>query len=131
MFRYVITALLLGWSVGASALGIESVTLLLDDNGSPGEEVETFAPSDRVQHFEIALDETKVGKHAFVVEFWAVETEAASDVKVTEFKSGAMVANTVTAQVSLPRDWPVGSYRLDLKMDGTLVDSYDYEVVEP
>lgn len=131
MYRSILSVLFLSWSLSASALGIESVTFLVDDDGSPGDEVEAFLATDRVQHFEIKLDEVKAGNHDYVVEFWAVETDAASDVKVTEFKVNGLLVNTINANISLPRDWPIGSYRFDLKMDGKLVDSYDYEVGEP
>lgn len=131
MYRTILSGLLLSWSLSASALGIESVTFMVDDNGSPGEEVEAFVATDRVQYFEIKLDEVKAGKHDFLVEFWAVETDAASNVKVTEFKVGGLLVNTINANISLPRDWPIGSYRFDVKMDGKLVESYDYVVGEP
>jgi hypothetical protein len=131
MIRTMIAGLLLSWSFAASALSIESVAMMIDDAGEPGEEVEAFIATDHIQHFEITLDETKVGKSEFVVEFWAVETDAASNVKVTDFKAGGLIANTLKAQVSLPRDWPVGSYRLDVKMDGKVIGSYDYEVGAP
>ena len=131
MNRTILSALLLSWSLSASALSIESVTFLKDADGSPGEEAEAFLATDHVQHFEITLDEVKVGNHDFTVEFWAVETNAASNVKVTEFKAGGLLVNTINAKISLPRDWPIGDYRLDVKMDGKLVESYDYEVSEP
>ena len=131
MNRTILSALVLSWSLSASALSIESVTFLKDADGSPGEEVEEFLATDQVQHFEIKLDEVKVGKHEFSVEFWAVETNAASNVKVTEFKTGALLVNTINAKISLPRVWPIGDYRLDVKMDGKLVESYDYEISEP
>jgi hypothetical protein len=131
MNRTILSALLLSWTLSASALNIESVTFSQDDGGSPGEEVEVFLATDHVQHFEIKLNEVKVGNHDFTVEFWAVETDAASNVKVTEFKADGLLVNTVNAKISLPRDWPIGDYRLDVKMDGKLVESYDYEIGEP
>jgi len=131
MLRSAILGLLLTWSFGACALSIESVTFMTDDGGEPGEEVEAFLATDQTQHFQIDLDETKAGKHSFVVEFWAVEVVGASNVKVTEFKSDALIANTINASVSLPRDWPVGEYRLDVKMDGKTIDSFEYVVGEP
>jgi hypothetical protein len=131
MIRHLIAALLLGVSSAASATGVAGVTLMLDDAGSPGEEVEAFHPGDHHQRFRIELDETELGSHEFVVEFWAVDTAAAANTKVTEFKGGALVANTIDADVSLPRDWPIGSYRLDVLMDGEPIGSFDYEVVAP
>jgi hypothetical protein len=107
------------------------VTLRSDVAGEPGETVEVFLPTDKKLHFDIALDETELGNHDFVVEFWAVDTSAGKDIKVSEFKQNSLVTNTINASISLPRDWPVGSYRLDVKMDGKLIGSHDYEVAEP
>ncbi|AVP97770.1 hypothetical protein C7S18_11430 [Ahniella affigens] len=121
---------LMGFASSALAVGIESVSLHLDDEGEAGEEVRVFAKADQVQHFEIALDETKLGSHTFVVEFWAVDTSAGQNIKVSQFESGALIANTISAKVSLPREWPTGSYRLDVKMDGQTIGSHDYEVIE-
>ena len=122
---------LLLFPIAAFATGIESVTLLADAEGEPGEAIEVFIPSDMVQHFEITLDGTEFGNKEFVVEFWAVETSAGENIKISEFKSEALVANTITAKVSLPREWPVGLYRLDVKMDGEVIGSHEYDVAEP
>ena len=129
-FRGLLMGLLL-FPIAAFATGIESVTLLADAEGEPGEAIEVFIPSDMVQHFEITLDGTEFGNKEFVVEFWAVETSAGENIKISEFKSEALVANTITAKVSLPREWPVGLYRLDVKMDGEVIGSHEYDVAEP
>lgn len=115
----------------AFALGIESVVLRADANGEPGEEVEVFIPSDQTQHFEIKLDETKVGTADFLVEFWAVDTSAGQNIKITEWSGNSLLANTLSASVKLPRDWPVGLYRLDVKHDGKAIGSHEYEILEP
>jgi hypothetical protein len=122
------------WSffpAAAFALGIESVTLRADDGGEPGEEVEVFIATDHKQHFDIRLDEAKVGNNSFVVEFWAVEISAGQNIKVTEWSGSGLLANTLNASVNLPRDWPVGQYRLDVKHEGKTIGSYEYEILEP
>ncbi len=115
----------------ALALGIESVTLRADDAGEPGEAVEVFLPTDKKLHFDIALDETELGNHEFLVEYWAVDTSAGKNIRVGDFKASALVANTINASLTLPRDWPTGLYRLDVKMDGELIGSHEYDVAEP
>lgn len=114
----------------ALALGIESVTMRADDAGEPGETVEVFHSTDKKLHFDIALDETEVGNHAFVVEFWAVDTSAGKNIRLTDFKSDSLVSNTIKASISLPKDWPTGLYRFDVRMDGELVGSHEYEVAK-
>lgn len=112
----------------ALALSIEDVVMMRDAGGEAGEEVDSFAPGDHVQHFKITLDEMKVGQHEYTVEFWAAHTSAGDDIKVADFAAGGLLANTIDAQVSLPRDWPTGEYRLDVMMDGEKIGSYEYEV---
>jgi hypothetical protein len=112
----------------ALALGIESVTLRADD---ADEAVEVFLPTDKKLHFDIALDETETGNHEFLVEFWAVDTSAGKDIRVGDFKANSLVTNTINASLTLPRDWPTGLYRLDVKMDGELIGSHEYDVAEP
>lgn len=115
----------------AFAVGIESVTLRADADGEPGEVVEVFIPTDERLHFEIKLDEISVGKTNFVVEFWAADTTAGKDIKITEFTGDALVANVINANISLPREWPVGLYRLDVILDGKAIGSYEFDVAEP
>jgi len=127
----IVRNLLLGlalFPMAAFALGIESVTLKSDDKGEAGEVVEVFIPTDQVHHFDIKLDAIKTGNHEFLVEFWAVDTTAGENLKVTEFRSKSLVTNTINAKISLPREWPVGQYRLDVKMDGNTIGSYEYDV---
>ena len=128
MNRHVLALLLAGFAAPCFAVGIESVELMVDDGGEPGDVVESFAPGDRVQHFKVHLDEMKVGQHEWLVEFWADETDAGNGIKVTDFKTDGLLANTIDAKIELPRDWPIGSYRLDVSMDGEKIGSHGYTV---
>ncbi len=129
--RFAVLGLLGMFPAVALALGIESVTLRADDAGEPGKTVEVFLPTDKKLHFDIALDETELGNHDFLVEFWAVDTSAGKDIRITDFKANSLVTNTISASISLPKDWPTGLYRLDVKMDGEIVGSHEYNVAEP
>ena len=127
-----ILALLLLLASGASlAASVEGVELLRDEGGKPGGAVEMFAPTDHVQHFRVSLDELQLGDHRFVVEFWADETTSGKNQKITEFETSGLIANTITAQVSLPRDWPMGWYRLKVRMDDAEIGSHRYIVSRP
>lgn len=130
MKRLAFASLLLALATPACALSIASVQLQLDDDGEPGDVVDAFNADDRVQHFNIELDETKIGQHEWVVEFWAQSTDAGDEIKVSDFHTDGLIANTIDAMVSLPRDWPVGTYRLDVKMDGTSIGTHEYHVNE-
>lgn len=101
-----------------------------DGSGNRGEAVESFQPGDRKMHFLAKLDEFKVGKTKAKVVFTGVETSAGKNLAVTQVESTSMVANEVTASVTLPRDWPFGSYKADFYIDDKLVTSRPY-VISP
>ena len=124
-------ALAFSLSTVAHATSIESVSLHADDGGEAGEAVEMFTPTQRNQHFSVQLDELKLGNHSFLIEFWAEETVAAQNQKLTEFETSGLIANVITANVSLPTDWPMGRYRIDVKMDGKPLGSHRYIVSKP
>lgn len=130
MVRIVGCALML-WALEASATAIESVSLYRDAAGEPGAELALFAPGDRTQHFKIRLDELNVGNHDYTVEFWAVDTFEGGEEKITEFKTNGLIANEISAHVTLPRDWPTGWFRVDVRMDGQTIGSHRYIVSEP
>ncbi len=124
-------ALLLALAGSAQATSIESVSLLKDAAGEPGEEVSMFDPGNLIQHFKITLDEMKIGQHRFMIEFWADETTQGSKQKLTEFETDGLIANTITAQISLPNRWPTGWYRLVVRMDGEEIGTHRYVVSKP
>lgn len=115
----------------AAATSIKQVRLLRDDAGEPGARVEMFAPGQHVQHFEIEIDGLKLGAHDFVIGFHADETTAGSNQKILDVETSTLVANRLSAQISLPRDWPSGWYRLEVRMDGQPIGTHRYIVSVP
>ena len=45
--------------------------------------------------------------------------------------ASSLVANQVTGNVSLPNDWPIGTYRAELFVDGKATARRDYVVTSP
>ena len=111
---------------------IESVSLMRDDAGKPGATVPQFTPQDRKQHFAIKLRKLEVGKNRFQAGFVGVETASGNNVEI--FKTGelgnSLIANTITAQLSLPRDWPLGRYAVEVLMNDKPIGSREY-IVSP
>jgi hypothetical protein len=104
-------------------------TLFADDNGKAGEQLESFLPSDHVQWFrtDLPVTVTKGQKVNWVIT--AVDTTGGKNVKVTETEKVAEKdTNDVGMNVSLPKDWPIGEYRVDLSIDGKQVSSFDYAI---
>lgn len=129
--RSTLFCVLASCALNVAATGIEKVSMHADAGGEPGAEVSLFAPEARTQHFKIKLDELKVGSHDYTVEFWMVDTFEGGEEKLTEFKSNGLIANEITTNVTLPRDWPTGWFRLDVLMDGQKIGTHRYVVSQP
>lgn len=108
-------------------------TLFIDDgNGKPFGSVNSFEPKDHVQHFEAKLNDVVPDGTKVRWTFTAVDTAASQNTKITEieFTVGDRGADTLKGTCSLPKDWPVGKYRVDIALDGNLLDSFEYEVAD-
>lgn len=93
-----------------------------------GETVESIAPED--QSFQVKARLSDFGSESNLrVDLTAVETTDGNDILVTSGKidlGGAENQGEFT--FSLPRDWPVGSYRLDAYVDDSLAMTKEFEV---
>ena len=109
---------------------VTKVKLLRDNGGKPGAEVEYFKPGERKIHFLVLFDRLTVGKTKVHLVFTGVDTSAGKNLEVKQLDMQALVANEVSASVALPRDWPYGTYRADLFVNGQKLKSIDY-VISP
>lgn len=104
------------------------MTLARDDgSGNAGETVTSFKPSDHTFHAHVELNRIETGlkvKLAWV----AVDTSEGKNVAIADKEFTALAANVVDGQLSLPNDWPVGKYRLDVYLNDTLAQSVDFTV---
>jgi hypothetical protein len=108
---------------------VNSFKLYIDDgSGEPGDEVSAFKPTDRIQHFEVNLD--SMLKNGTVIKwvFTAVDTSAGQDIAITEVETTVLIGNNLTAQLEMDQDFPTGSYRADVYIDGTLLQGFEYKV---
>ncbi len=107
-------------------------THLYRDNGSgePGEEVDFFSPGDRVMHFEVNTDGLPNGEITKWV-FTAVETSDADNYEVASVETGEIKdADQLTANLTLPNDWPTGTYTAEVFVGDELIYTIEYEVRE-
>ncbi len=108
---------------------ITSVLLKRDDgSGAAGDTVEKFVATDRKQYFEATTSSTLGPGTKVRWVFTAVDTTAGKDIKVQEVTVDVLLGNSLTANVSLPNDWPTGKYRADIYINDTLAKSVDYTV---
>jgi hypothetical protein len=108
---------------------ITDVVLKRDDgSGAAGDTVDKFVATDHKQFFE-ATTSAALGPGSKVRwVFTAVDTTAGKDKKVQEVTLDVLLGNKLTANVSLPNDWPTGKYRADIYINDKLTKSLDYTV---
>src|SRR6266480_4909675 len=117
-------ALLLAACGGGGPVGVTGVTL---SNVDGGPAMTTFAPTDHTIYAEIALNQTASGLNSKLV-WTAVDTTAGQNIEVASKDVTGVVANTITGNVSLPNDWPTGTYKLDVYLNGALANTTPYSV---
>ena len=125
-----LTVVLLLSGLALAAPVVTKVKLLRDNGGQPGAEVQYFKPGDHKIHFLVQFDKLTVGQTKVHLVFTGVDTSAGQNLEVKQLDMEALVANEVAASVSLPRDWPHGTYRADLSVNGQKLKSIPY-VISP
>ncbi|MCU0506757.1 MAG: hypothetical protein MUE82_13540 [Chloroflexi bacterium] len=105
-------------------LAVKNVTLSTTEGGAA---TTTFSPSDHVIHAAIELNRIEPGLTARTV-WTAVDTEAGQGIEVASNEFSSLAANTIQAKLELPNDWPTGTYKLDVYLNGSLATSVDYSV---
>lgn len=110
-------------------IGVTGLTLYRDLNGEAGKKVEAFLPTDRKMHFEA----TTLGSRKQPVKVkWAfLKRDETGDTFIHDVTTEIVInANSVlTANISLPRNWPMGDYVAVVTLDGELAAEFEYKVV--
>jgi len=109
---------------GGGPLAVDNATLSATQGGTS---TTTFSPSEHSIYAAIDLNHLEPGLTAKVV-WTAVDTTAGKDLQIAEKDFSSLVANRIDASVELPRDWPTGSYKLDIYLSGTLAKTVDFTV---
>jgi len=113
----------------SSSVHIDSIDLARDNNGSAGEHVSSFRPIDNPMHFVVGLSEFESGTKVKVVLMAVDVATGEKNVKVGEIeKVTGTLENQMDATMTLPLNWPTGSYRVDVFVDGSLDKSREFEV---
>ena len=97
-------------------------------NGKPGEAVMSFIPSDRmifcVITFNVARPGTKV---RFVWKTVEIDGSRNEEIKTVDYVTKPL-EDKVQGNLTLPRDWPVGTYKVDIYINGTFAKTVNYRV---
>ena len=110
-------------------IGITKVYMAKDNgSGEPGDEAETFSPSDHTVHCMIELDQAAEGT---VIRFDWIGVDAGvfqnRSIKKLDYTTRAL-ENKVNAHLTLPSDWPEGEYKVDVYLNDQLSRSITYKV---
>ena len=120
-----------GGSSSSSKVHVDSLDLARDNNGSAGEHVSSFHPTDNPMHFVVGLSEFESGTKVKVVLMGVEVATGEKNVKVGEIeRETGTLENQMDATMTLPRNWPTGTYRVDVYVNGSLEKSREFEVEE-
>ena len=112
----------------AGALSVKSVTFFTDDGkGHPGAVVTSFVTTDNPLYAKVELNRLETAAK-FKVVWVAVAADNGKDVTIVEKNLDALVANIIDTNVKLPRDWPVGNYRLDIYSGNNLLKAEPFTI---
>ena len=112
----------------ASAQSIVNVTFMRDDaTGQPGDVVSSFLPTDHTIHVRAQLDQVVVNPNAHAT-WTAVDTSAGNNIVIADAPMSGAITNELDAQLSLPQDFPVGTYQVDFYLNDQILDSAQFQV---
>ena len=121
------TALLM--TVSAYAAGFSDIVLNTDKDAT--ETQASFAPDTAEIFLTAQMDDVKAGSKVTII--WvAVDTKGVAPANYTIDKVDLDVTdgmNVLDGNITKPTaGWPVGTYRVDIAVDGTVASSADFEV---
>ena len=108
---------------------VDRISMAKDDNGQPGDETASFAPGDHIVHCVIYLNKAKAGT-AIKFSWLAVNAEGMPKndlIKSIDYTTNSF-ENKVHGHLTLPKDWPKGSYKVEVYINGALDKTIEYSV---
>ena len=112
-----------------SGQAIEEIHMAKDDgNGKPRDETNSFEPGDRTIHCVTTLKSAKAGTQ-MKFSWWIVDAGGSKDEKIKDidYTTGAR-EDVIHGHLSLPKDWPVGKYKVRIYVNGELDKTEFYSV---
>ncbi len=112
-----------------SSGALQNLHMAKDNNGEPGDEANAFSPGDRTIHCVAKLAEAKSGTTMkfswFIVDAGGSKNEKIKDI---DYTTGAL-ENIVHGHLTLPKDWPIGKYKVDVFVNGNLEKTARFSVL--
>ena len=99
-----------------------------DGNGAPGDETDSFAPSDKTVHCVATLKQAKAGTQ-MKFSWWIVDADGSKNQKIKEIDyTTRPLENVVHGHLTLPQNWPSGKYKCQVFVNGDLDKTINYVV---
>jgi len=106
---------------------VKKIYMARDNNGEPGVSATSFDPAGRTIHCVIELNKAKSGTDIrFVWKTVDVPGQTNSENKI-EYTTKSF-ENKVHAHLTMPSDWPKGSYRVEVYINGALDKTTDFKI---
>jgi len=107
---------------------IDKISMARDKDGEPGSTTTTFDPGDRTIHCVVDLNKAKAGTEVKFV-WWAVDVPGSQKGEITTVDyTTKSFENKVHAHLTKPADWPKGSYKVEVHINGNFDKGIDYTV---
>jgi hypothetical protein len=111
-----------------SSAAIKEIHMAKDNNGSPGDETDSFAPSDRTIHCVATLKQAKSGTQ-MKFSWWIVDAGGAQNQNIKDIDYTTRgPENIVHGHLTVPQDWPTGKYKVQIYVNGDLDKTVAYTV---
>ena len=114
----------------ASSTGAIGEAHMAKDNGKgdPGDETSIFSAKDRTIHCVVKLQDSKSGtKMKF--SWFVVDTDNSKNEKIRDIDyTTRALENVVHAHLTAPRDWPIGTYKVEVYVNENLEKTVPYSV---
>ena len=107
---------------------VDQISMAKDDNGKPGETTLVFEPGDRTIHCVAELNKAKKGTQVRFV--WKAVDVAGSkneEIKTIDYTTKSF-ENKIRGHLTLPYDWPKGTYEVDVYINGALDKTIKYTI---
>jgi Flp pilus assembly protein TadD len=107
---------------------IQSISMAKNNNGRPGDPTLSFIPSDRTIFCVMTLNVAKAGtKVRFVWKTVEIDGSRNEEIKTVDYVTKPL-EDKVQGNLTLPRDWPAGTYKVDIYINGTFAKTVNYRV---
>jgi hypothetical protein len=107
---------------------VETLSMAKDKDGDPGDTTTSFEPGDHTIHCVADLNKAKSGTAVkFIWKAVDVEDSKNGEIKTIDYSTKSF-ENKVHAHLTLPRDWPKGSYKVEVYINGALDKTVNYTV---